>query len=316
MKQVTGDPTPLVSIGVPAYNDERYLTQTLESLLAQDYENLEIIVCDNASPDGTQEICRNFEKRDKRLRYFRHSENVGALRNFNLLFQLSKGEFFMWSGAHDLWDKDFVSKGVRELKKEPQTVLVAGEYHEIDEDGTYRKQIPVHVDTRSMNPAQRLHWVIHELGCCFAIYSLKRAEALRKTSLIQDKIGSDQIFLAQLSLLGAFSSIDAKSYVRAFPHRKITEKENVARLIPASLAKTRNAWIMERFPACQRTFELSKIIYRSGLPFSIRFRFILELLNRWKTSLVSEFTVKSIPHGMRQWLKRAIGNLKSVGDCP
>ena len=71
MKNQHDNVLPLVSIGVPIYNEERFLEESLVSLCSQDYSNLEIIISDNASIDGTSEICREFANRDPRIRHSR-----------------------------------------------------------------------------------------------------------------------------------------------------------------------------------------------------------------------------------------------------
>src|SRR3989442_1198286 len=97
------DNKPLVSIGLPIYNGERYLRQALDSLLSQAYENFELIVSDNASDDATPEICAAYAARDARIKYFRAPTNMGAVWNFNRVFELAGGEFFMWAAHDDLW---------------------------------------------------------------------------------------------------------------------------------------------------------------------------------------------------------------------
>ena len=66
---------PRVSIGVPVYNGERYVAETLDSLLAQTFEDFELTICDNASTDRTEQICRTYAERDARISYVRHAEN-------------------------------------------------------------------------------------------------------------------------------------------------------------------------------------------------------------------------------------------------
>ena len=83
---MVNDKTPLVSIGMPVYNESKYIAKTIESLLRQDYENIELIITDNDSQDNTQAICLKYAKEDQRLRYYRNRTNIGALRNLNLAF--------------------------------------------------------------------------------------------------------------------------------------------------------------------------------------------------------------------------------------
>jgi glycosyltransferase involved in cell wall biosynthesis len=100
--------SPVVSIGLPVYNGERYLVAALDSLLGQTFGEFELIVSDNASTDRTGEICREYANRDSRVRYFRQANNIGALNNFRFVFEESRGEFFLWAACDDLWSPDFV----------------------------------------------------------------------------------------------------------------------------------------------------------------------------------------------------------------
>ena len=91
---------PRVSIGLPVCNGEEYPSARIGSLLQQDFEDFEIVVSDNASTDGTAEICMKYAEKDKRLRYYRNDSNIGAGPNYRRVFELSRGEFFKWC-AHD-----------------------------------------------------------------------------------------------------------------------------------------------------------------------------------------------------------------------
>ena len=68
---------PRLSVGLPVYNGENYLAESLEALLGQSYEDFELIISDNASTDGTADICRRYEKQDSRIRYIRQPRNIG-----------------------------------------------------------------------------------------------------------------------------------------------------------------------------------------------------------------------------------------------
>ena len=86
---------PRVSIGMPIYNGETFLEETLVSLLEQTYTAFELIICDNASTDRTQEICQTYAAADTRIRYYRNEENLGAAPNYNRTFALAQGETFL-----------------------------------------------------------------------------------------------------------------------------------------------------------------------------------------------------------------------------
>jgi glycosyltransferase involved in cell wall biosynthesis len=107
---VAGDESPLVSIGMPVFDGERFVGEALESLLAQDYPHFELIVSDNASQDRTEEICREYQQRDRRIRYIRQQENRGSPWNFAFVARESRGDYFLWAAHDDLWHPTFLRK--------------------------------------------------------------------------------------------------------------------------------------------------------------------------------------------------------------
>ena len=100
---------PLVSIGLPVYNEERFVDAALAALRRQDHANLEILVCDNASTDGTLAICERHAAADPRIRIDRAAANRGATANFHRALELARGDYFMWAGGHDLVSDNLVS---------------------------------------------------------------------------------------------------------------------------------------------------------------------------------------------------------------
>jgi glycosyltransferase involved in cell wall biosynthesis len=128
------DLRPLVSIGMPTYNRaDGYLPLALDSALNQGYPNLEIIVSDNASTDGTQELIRS--KADSRIRYFRHEEGIGGTNNFNYCLSEARGAYFLLLHDDDLIDPDFVSVCMQSLEGKPDVGVVRTGIRIIDGDG-------------------------------------------------------------------------------------------------------------------------------------------------------------------------------------
>ena len=125
---------PLVSIGLPVFNGEKSLRQTLDSLLAQDCCDFELIISDNASTDKTEEICVEYAARDSRIRYVRQINNLGSINNFNFVLQAARGEYFMWAAADDFWATDFIHTLLAGLENNPTAVGVFCPYQLVDED--------------------------------------------------------------------------------------------------------------------------------------------------------------------------------------
>ena len=114
---------PRVSIGVPVYNSERWLDETLHSLRSQTLSDFELIISDNASTDGTRAICERHAAEDRRIRYHRHAHNIGANRNYSALPPLARAEYFKWAASNDLCAPQFLERCVAALDAQPDAAL-------------------------------------------------------------------------------------------------------------------------------------------------------------------------------------------------
>lgn len=99
---------PLISVGVPLYNSERTVECALDTLLSQTYTNIEIIVSDNCSTDHTAAICKYYQSKDSRIKFFQQAENLGPTKNFDFVLRQAKGEYFMWAAGDDSRSNDFI----------------------------------------------------------------------------------------------------------------------------------------------------------------------------------------------------------------
>ena len=117
---------PLVSIGLPTYNRAATLARAIESALNQDYQNIELLISDNASTDATEAICLDAARRDNRVKYLRRQTNQGATTNFREVLKQSVGEFFMWLADDDWLDQSYVGRCVQVLRERPDYSLVCG----------------------------------------------------------------------------------------------------------------------------------------------------------------------------------------------
>jgi glycosyltransferase involved in cell wall biosynthesis len=205
---------PLVSIGMPVYNGERFIREALDSLLAQEYEHIELIISDNASTDQTAEICQEYIAKDQRVCYYRNESNLGAVKNFNRAFDISKGKYFVWAGAHDLWHPSFVSAGVDVLEREPDVVLAYPYTMLISIDGKPLGVTPDRIDTRGMSVVQRYKYTVWNLHWCNMVYGVIRSDTLHKTSKFRDILAPDFALLAEMALYGAVAQVPAPLFYR------------------------------------------------------------------------------------------------------
>ena len=206
---------PLVTFGFPVFNAVRFVRASIESLRAQTYAHWEIIISDNASTDGSSEICQQYAAQDSRIRYYRHEQNIGAVRNFNSIVPRSRGEFFVWCADHDLRDPTYVTRCVEILVKHPEVVLAHSLTRLIDMDGEPIEVMNDRIDTRGCrDPLRRYRSVIGQLHNCNIVYGLIRNSALKASGLFCNVWGSDLVFLGDLAIRGEFAQIPIPLFER------------------------------------------------------------------------------------------------------
>jgi len=216
---------PLVSIGMPVYNEERFIGTAIRSLLQQTYQNLELIVSDNASTDRTGEIGESYARNDSRLRYVRNSRNLGATENFTNAERLANGKYFMWAGGHDLWDANLVEQSVQALEAHPDAVVATASCRWIDGAGTSLARESGWTDTRGMSAVERFFTIMW--GNMHPILGLIRTDALRRTKGVRAGMGSDLLLLSELALLGHFLHVPTTTWCR----REIRPVESYAEML-------------------------------------------------------------------------------------
>ena len=133
-----GRASPRLTVGLPVFDAERYLEGAARSILDQTYADFELLIADNASTDGTEELCRELCRGDDRVRYIRHSENIGAGPNHNFVVEQATGELFRWAGDDDLVQPTAFRRCIDLLDdKGPDAVLAFSQTEIIDEHGEH-----------------------------------------------------------------------------------------------------------------------------------------------------------------------------------
>jgi glycosyltransferase involved in cell wall biosynthesis len=211
-----------VAIGIPVYNGANYLTAAIDSILAQSYGDFDLLISDNASTDGTEDICRAYARKDRRIRYIRQPRNLGAAANYNVLVRTSGSPYFKWAAHDDLLAPGFLAACVEVLDRDPTVVLASPASILIDETGAplpYSPERGGMIDgigvcwpvlpekndqLMASDPSLRFEAVMLNMVMCVEIFGLMRRSALLRTSLQGPFGGADKVMLAQMSLLGRF----------------------------------------------------------------------------------------------------------------
>ncbi len=198
---------PRVSIGLPVYNGENFLKEALDSILSQTFEDFELIISDNASTDRTEEICKDYEAKDIRIRYYRNKKNLGAVKNLNRLFELSRGEYFKWAAHDDICAPEFLKRCVEVLDHDSSVVLCYTSLKFIDEFGKHFRTLATKPKLGSPKPQERFYECVCVSHPQAPVFGVIRSNVLKKTRVFGNFFSSDRILLGELSLHGRLYEI-------------------------------------------------------------------------------------------------------------
>lgn len=205
--------TPRLSIGLPVYNGEKYVAESIEALLGQNYTDFELLISDNASTDRTGDICRRYEKEDSRIRYVRQQRNIGLAPNHNYVVEHSRGELFKWAANDDLYARDLVERCVAALDEHPDAVLAHSWTARIDESGIVTSAYEYPMNTSSSRAPERFRSILFDSGGDDD-YGVMRKEVLLRTAMKESYHHADHTIIAELGLHGRFCQVPSWLYFR------------------------------------------------------------------------------------------------------
>jgi glycosyltransferase involved in cell wall biosynthesis len=199
---MTNNIYPRVYIGMPVYNGERYIQEAIDSILSQTYQDWKLLISDNASTDDTRSICEDYVRRDHRITYRRNEINLGAAKNYNLVFQLTSSEYFKWAAHDDTLAPEFLSKCVAVLDRDPSIILCHSKTGRINEFSERNGSYDYDLRTDSPSALVRYRDLVLKRHACMSIFGVIRRDELQNTPLIGSYVGSDRVLLVELSLKG------------------------------------------------------------------------------------------------------------------
>lgn len=268
-----------VTIGLPVYNGAAFIGEAVESMLAQTFGDFELVISDNASTDETEEICRSYVRADRRVRYLRNDTNVGAVRNYNRLFEMCQGEFFKWAAHDDVLAPEYLERCVAVLESRPSVAVCHTETIYIDENGATCGNHDDQLDLRSPRPHERYRsYLFRPYPRCNAIFGVIRSQALRQTPLFGRYVCSDRVLLGELALRGEIYRVAEPLFLRR-DHPQQAWKVNPTRSM-------REAWFDPNrkgritFPYWRLMLEHSRAVIRVPMGWCDRLRCI-RLLGTW-----------------------------------
>lgn len=229
-----GHAAPHVSVGLPVYNGERYLAEALESLLAQDFGDFELVISDNGSTDATQEICRGYSARDNRIRYLRSDVNRGVAWNWNRVFSESRGAYFRWAACDDLVAPEHLRRCVEALDHSgPGVVLAYTQTTLIDENGDAIRDYEDGIDASDSRAHVRVARIVRHIILSNVLFGVVRREVMLKTRLHGAYPSADWALIVEWAMQGSFVQVPE----RLFRRRVHAGMSRQAHRDPASVAE-------------------------------------------------------------------------------
>lgn len=312
--------TPLVSVVTPTYNRARELPETIESVLAQTYANIEYIILDDGSTDGTPELLRRYEPR---LKWVRH-DNMGEARSVNRGWQMARGEFIVSVSSDDPLLPDLVACAVTFMQANPDVLVGYPDWLMIDEEGRVIKQ----VQTREYDHASMVLW-----NCCMpgpGAIIRRRAFELAGYRNPDFRYMSDYDHYLRVSLHGPFARIP-HTLAKWRDHRGATTNMAIGPKLAAECVRVAHAFFAApNVPAHIRAIEsesLAVTYYLAGVQclevkaFSDARRYFLRSvyyhphstayptgLQRSVPRMLSHVV---LPAAARRWIKRALAGRAS-----
>lgn len=258
MRTISG--IPRLTIGLPVFNGEQYLAESLDALLGQTYEDYVLVISDNASTDHTAEICRSYLKQDSRIRYLRQPHNIGAAPNHNLLARECRTELFKWASADDLYARDLLKHCVATLDEYPGAVLAHSWTAAIDGADRLTQALPYPLTTDSASAPERFRSLLFgaagdglggdaddDYGVIRAddFYGVMRTDVLRRVRPHDSYYYADRTFMAEIVLQGPFQQTPEWLYFRRdhpdrAQHSHPTVRSRCANLDPRRASRLRH----------------------------------------------------------------------------
>jgi glycosyltransferase involved in cell wall biosynthesis len=217
---------PLVTVGIPVFNGEKYIRKAIDSILVQTFSNFNCIISDNGSTDKTEIICKEYEKKDKRITYVKHGKNLGPDFNFRFVLSKAKSKYFVWLAYDDYWESTFLEKNTTILEKNHNVVGSIGivkffgmkDFHikknivfkiknkmkrgSNDQHGKY-----IHVRPASGIYEKKVSIYLRFDQASF-VYGLFRTEKLKNRMVSADQIGWDLLLILNILKDGDLHVID------------------------------------------------------------------------------------------------------------
>lgn len=213
--------SPRTVLGMTLYNNARHLREATDSLLSQTHRDFVLLMLDDGSSDETEQTAKEYERRDARVRYFRHAVRQGMVPTWREVAERGirdypQAEYFAWVSDHDRWDPTWLAHLVGELDARPELVLAYPLSPRIEQDGSPGPKEPRTFETLGTTSVQeRWSRFCHEgVGAGDMVYGLVRIPALQAAGIFRSVLRPDRLLIAELTLQGQIYQVQRPLWFR------------------------------------------------------------------------------------------------------
>lgn len=277
-----------ITIGMPVYNGEDYLAETLDTVLAQTYSKFILYIADNASTDRTEEICREYARKDSRIVYARNPKNVGAAGNYERCFTPATTEYFRWQNADDPIGPTLIEDCFNALENDSSIVLAYCKSRIIDDKGTVISDYEDNLSLQQASASERFISCVNVIRLQNVMYGLIRREPLAHTALLGAYTSSDLNLVGELSLYGKFEEIPKRMFNRRVHPESSSWDMSDAEKLKEFWDPSKRKLIMQTW---RSMYEYYKAVFRSPVSFGEKLKISKYLLKHayWrKTAMIGE----------------------------
>ena len=232
---------PRVLLGMTLYNNAPHLPHAIESLLAQTNGDFAMLLLDDASSDGTEEIARRYVERDSRLRYVKHDQRQAMIATWREVAETAarewpSAEYFAWVSDHDWWHPRWLERLIAELDADSGAVLAYPITRRVSPGGDEIDKGARLFDTAAC-PDLRSRWkhfCHHGVGAGDMVYGLMRMSALRRTGIFRPVLRPDRLAIVEMTLQGRIHQVPEVLWFRRQSQGTSVARQGTTLLLPGS----------------------------------------------------------------------------------
>jgi glycosyltransferase involved in cell wall biosynthesis len=279
-------------LGMTLYNSAGHLREATDSILRQTHGDFALLMLDDGSSDEAEAIAREYERRDGRVRYWKHAERNGMVPTWKEVVEIARrehpeAEYFAWVSDHDRWDSRWLARMVAELDSHPSAVLAYPQTLRIDEHGQPMGKEPRVFDTSGIADRQGRwgHFSWNGFGSGDMVYGLMRLHALEAAGIFRPVLNPDRLLIAELTLQGQIRQVAEPLWSRRQSNQASVARQSVS--LFAGATPPRFGWP----PSLQHAI----VLQRAGVSATMIATYVVA--SAWRATRKTE-TSKSIGRGV------------------